>query len=298
MSAQPRKVTIIHVLPLFLIPIIGSLLSDLVVASGILEDIESPFIKEEGVTSLAHNITTFGIMFIPVVALIYLLVRGKRVIALKLIFTSSLAFAFAMITNLYSEALLIVLNVYDKFYYLSLIFSMIAALQAVYIAFKDVPEAYEASVCFIFGVAVGTFFANLLPLWSIITLSLLISLYDLYAVFYGPLKKLIELEREVVGHGGSGTSTPKAFLLKGMTIPLLGFRVGLGDIIFYSMIITSAYMNPRPSLLRSIITTMGVALGAYITLRILTKKGKAMPAMPLPSLISICLLVILLVIGF
>jgi len=265
--------------------------------SGILREIESPFVKEEGVTPLIHNLMTFGTMFVPVVVLVYLLVRKRKILVIKLIFTFSLAFTFAMITDLYLEALLVVLNVYEKLYYLSFIFSTIAALQAIYIAFKEVPEFYEASICFTFGVAVGTFFANLLPLWSIIALSLLISLYDLYAVFYGPLKRLIELEKEIVGHGTSGVGTPKAFLLRGMTIPLFGFRVGLGDIVFYSMIIASAYMNPKPSIIRSFITTTGVALGAYITLKILTKKGKAMPAMPIPSLISVSLLVISIALG-
>lgn len=298
MSEQLRRVTIIHVLPLFLIPIISSLLSNLVIMSGILEDVESPFIREEGVTSLTHNLITFGVMFVPTVVLIYLLVKGKMILLLKLIFALSLAFAFATVTDLYLEALLIVFNVYEELYYLALVLSILAALQAVYIAFRDVPEAYEALVCFTFGVAVGTFFANLLPLWSVIVLSLLISIYDLYAVFYGPLKRLIELEKEIVGHGSSGTGTPKAFLLRGMTVPFFGFRVGLGDIIFYSMIITSAYMNPRPSIIRSLITTVGIAIGAYITLRILTKKRRAMPAMPIPSLISISLLIILLFIGF
>lgn len=298
MSSQLRKVTIVHILPLFLIPIISSLLSNLVTISGILENVESPFIREEGVASLTHNLITFGIMFIPIVVLIYSLVKGKKILLLKLMFALSLALAFATVTDLYLEALLIVLNVYEELYLLALILSTLAALQAVYIAFRDVPEVYEASICFIFGVAVGTFFANLLPLWSVIALSLLISVYDLYAVFYGPLKRLIELEKEIVGHGTLETGTPKAFLLRGMTVPLFGFRVGLGDIIFYSMIITSAYMNPRPSIIRSLITTVGIALGAYITLRILAKKGKAMPAMPIPSLISISLLAILVAIGF
>jgi len=298
MSSERRRPSVAHVLPILLMPFAGSALSELLAASGVLEGIEVPFAREEGPSSLAYNLAVFSAMFAPVVAIVYLLVRRRLVLALKLTFTLSLALAFAAVTELYAEAVLLVAGLYDELGFVTVPLSALAAAQAIYVALREVPEAYEAAVGLALGIAIGALFANLLPLWSVVGIALAVSAYDLYAVLRGPLKGLIDLERELAGGGGGAAAgRPRVFLLRGMTVPLLGFRVGLGDIIFYAMVITASYLSPYPSLLRSLATSAGVAAGAYLTLRILVSGRRAVPAMPLPSLLGLLALAISVALG-
>jgi presenilin-like A22 family membrane protease len=70
------------------------------------------------------------------------------------------------------------------------------------------------------GAEVGSFFAVTLSPWTALALPIAFSIYDIYAVFRGPLKALI------------GTNPNIA--LVGMSIRAGEFTLGLGDIVFYT----------------------------------------------------------------
>ena len=293
-----ESISLLHLIPILVIPLLSPTFANVLISSKILEEVETPFVREETLSGSIYNLLVFSAMFIPVVIIVYFLVRRRSIILLKLFFSMSLAIAFATIAELYLEAFFLSLNLLnEKVLYLVYVFSIVAAIQALLISLTEVPELYEAFVCLIFGIAIGTFFGLILPLWSIIVLCIAISVYDLYAVFYGPLKSLIDLEKKLLKSEGKPQGKTSAYLLKGMTIPVFGFRIGMGDIIFYSMIISGAYVYPSISLVRCFLSSIGIIIGSYITLKLLVKRRKAMPALPIPSLLAIAILLIALILG-
>jgi len=77
-------------------------------------------------------------------------------------------------------------------------------------------------------------------------------------------------------------------LLKGVTVPFLGIHIGLGDIIFYSMIVSGTYIYTN--ITHAFIIGMGICVGAFITFKLLEKR-RALPALPIPIFLSLTLLI-------
>jgi hypothetical protein len=93
------------------------------------------------------------------------------------------------------------------------------------------------------------------------------ALYDVYAVFRGPLKKLVE--RTAFG---------------ALTVDLGNVSMGMGDEIFYAMIPSAAYLIFGP--LAAAVQLLVVDAGVVATLMLLTSR-KALPGLTIPLLLSL-----------
>ncbi len=120
------------------------------------------------------------------------------------------------------------------------------------------------------GAEVGSFFASSLPLYTALILPVAFSLYDIYAVFKGPLKALI--------------GTAPSIALVGMSIKAGGFTLGLGDIVFYTMLPSLALFYKTP--LASGLTMLAIDAGVVMTLFLLSKK-RLLPGLPIPMLLGL-----------
>ncbi|MDV3277461.1 MAG: presenilin [Nitrososphaerales archaeon] len=141
---------------------------------------------------------------------------------------------------------------------------------------KSNPWLSDAILAFV-GAEVGSFFASTLPPLTALALPVVFSVYDIYAVFRGPLKQLIGMAPGVA--------------LQGMSIRAGEFTLGLGDIVFYTMLPSLAlfYLSP----LVSLVTIFTIDAGVIATLFLLSKK-RLLPGLPIPMVLGVALLAIFL----
>lgn len=120
------------------------------------------------------------------------------------------------------------------------------------------------------GAEVGSFFAESIPLYTALLLPVAFSLYDIYAVFRGPLKALI--------------GTAPNIALVGMSIKAGEFTLGLGDIVFYTMLPALALFYRTP--LAAGLTIVAIDAGVVVTLFLLSRK-RLLPGLPIPMLMGL-----------
>ncbi|MEM3832815.1 MAG: hypothetical protein QW128_04345 [Thermoprotei archaeon] len=144
------------------------------------------------------------------------------------------------------------------------------------------------------GSLLGTMFTDI----QITLILLILSLYDIFTVTKGPLKKIVtkinEIERKTIkettpnkDHTTSqnkNTITKKRLDFKqGMFLNLGHVEFGIGDLLFYSAIISNALTM---AFLTYITTLIGVIIGVGLTLYLLTRK-ELVPGLPIPSLLGL-----------
>ncbi len=124
---------------------------------------------------------------------------------------------------------------------------------------------------------VGSDFASAIPLYTALLLPLVFSVYDLYAVFAGPLRQLVTIAPTEV--------------LTAVTSQLGEFSIGTGDTIFYSMLPALALY--QFNLYYALYTLVAVDLGVIITLYLLSK-SKLLPGLPIPMALGMGTLLFLI----
>ena len=125
---------------------------------------------------------------------------------------------------------------------------------------------FSSLTCLIIASEVGAYFAFTLEPPTIFLLPLFFAAYDIYAVFKGPLKHLIALNK-----GG----------LSPLTIVVGNIEIGIGDIVFYSML--PAVANIISGTAGFIVTLVTTNAGVVLTLW-LANRVKVFPGLPLPVL--------------
>ncbi|MHA2073226.1 MAG: hypothetical protein ACXACU_09895 [Candidatus Hodarchaeales archaeon] len=151
-----------------------------------------------------------------------------------------------------------------------------------------------------FGAMIGSFLAIHFGLLTAFLILIGLSLYDIYAVFRGPLKGIIDHSREQseeigenlvnqTGNEGDYEKTPLLPALPVYSTPLI--NIGLGDFAFFSMLISASVIisvglvTPIPL----VAALIGLFTGVVYTYRLLTKE-RALPGLPLPIFCGIALL--------
>ena len=152
------------------------------------------------------------------------------------------------------------------------------ALVAYNLFFRAHPWLSTVILGFI-GAEVGSFFAETLPPETAIILPIAFALYDIYAVFRGPLKQLI--------------GTAPGLALTGMSVKLGEFTLGLGDVVFYTMLPSLALFSISPlsaGFLAAGATIVAIDAGVVATLFLLSKK-RLLPGLPIPMFLGVAVLV-------
>ncbi|MHA1946763.1 MAG: presenilin family intramembrane aspartyl protease [Candidatus Hodarchaeales archaeon] len=148
------------------------------------------------------------------------------------------------------------------------------------------------SMMVVFGPMIGSMLAIHFGLLTVFFILIGLSLYDIYAVFYGPLKGIIDqsredskeieekIERQEIDVN-EVTTGPLMPALPVYSTPLI--NIGLGDFAFFSMLVSAAVVvsyglsTPIPLLM----AVIGLLVGAYYTFQFL-KEDRALPGLPLP----------------
>jgi len=124
---------------------------------------------------------------------------------------------------------------------------------------------------------VGSYFASAIPLYTALILPLVFSVYDIYAVFVGPLRQLVSIAPPEV--------------LTAVTSQLGEFSIGTGDTIFYSMLPALALY--QFNLAYALYTLVAVDIGVIVTLYLLSK-SRLLPGLPIPMAFGLGTLVFLI----
>ena len=224
--------------------------------------------------SAGNAVLLVGFAFVLTLGLVWLL-RRKMVVSFKVVIFGSTAFAAFVLTLVTSD--IFAINHLPLSLELPIAFGaagFVVVLIGYTIFVKSNVWLSSAILAFV-GAQVGSFFAETLPPTTALILPIAFSLYDIYAVFRGPLKALI------------GTNPNIA--LAGMSIKAGEFTLGLGDIVFYTMLPSLALFTPRLGFLPSIYTIVAIDAGMVLTLFLLSKK-RLLPGLPIPMLFGILVL--------
>lgn len=124
------------------------------------------------------------------------------------------------------------------------------------------------------GSGIGSALGFFIPYWTSILILIFVSIYDIIAVFKGPLKKLFEKDVDLT-------------IFRFSLINFKGLIIGLGDIVFYSLLISFSFINF--GLISAIIASIGIIIGSCITLSLL-KKDYPFPGLPIPLFVGLILL--------
>ena len=170
-----------------------------------------------------------------------------------------------------------------------------------------------------YGIFIGAIIGISLPLWSIFSLAICFSIYDLIIVFKGPLGKIWDLFQEnqqkaiddirrrvesgELSEEEAVAISEKLFiqnqgpddenndeddgdddLLK--HIKDLKIEIGSGDLIFYSALVAVVFITTA-NWLTTLLVILGVLSGAAITIYFLLKKKRVLPALPFSMFIGI-----------
>jgi presenilin-like A22 family membrane protease len=119
------------------------------------------------------------------------------------------------------------------------------------------------------GGALGVFFGASIPLLSALLILCFLAVYDVFAVYKGPVGK--------IAHVGLDE-------LKGLSFSFKDIQMGLGDLVFYSML--SGTMLFHFSVVSYIFSLVGILVGAFLTFMLLEKKG-IFPGLPIPVFLGL-----------
>jgi len=131
----------------------------------------------------------------------------------------------------------------------------------------------------IYGALIGSFLGLVLPTWTSLLLLIGLSIYDIFAVFKGPIKKIIELNEN------------RGAKFLEVSYSSHDFEIGLGDLTFYSMAtcitlkigFETTFISEHGlfmMILPCLVCIGGIIGGVLITFKLLEKK-ELLPGLPI-----------------
>jgi hypothetical protein len=186
---------------------------------------------------------------------------------------------------------------------LYLVATLLGIIGTVSFAVKSFKRIWVRNVMMVFfGPMIGSMLAIHFGLLTVFLILIGLSLYDIYAVFRGPLKGIIDESRESVKEVelqieeqeydlGELELVPLMPALPVYSTPLI--NIGLGDFAFFSMFVSAAVVITAElnTLIPLIMAVIGLLGGAYYTFQYL-KEERALPGLPLPIFGGIGFLII------
>jgi len=256
----------------YLVPILASLLVGLGCAY-LLAPIQSDAIPVTPIPETTTgapwlNATYFVVLIAVAATLFYFLIkrRSKRII--KGIVVMALTTASGLLSIIYLYAIFANIS-YADYIVLPLTAAIIVLFDVA--IFKIGGVARDVVVIFLGG-ALGIFFGKFIPLWSAVLILAFLAIYDVFAVYKGPVGKIAQ---------SSGLEQ-----LQGLSFSFKDIQMGLGDLVFYSMLTGTIFFTFLPNLIPTLASIIGILAGSVITLFMLEKKG-IFPGLPFPILLGL-----------
>jgi hypothetical protein len=157
--------------------------------------------------------------------------------------------------------------------YLSLAFATVTVVLLSLIALHKIPTSFALVLTGLLSAEVGSYFASAIPILTAILLPLGFAVYDVYTVFRGPLKTLIN-------------TLPEESMTT-MASKIGDFSIGTGDTVFYAMVPALGYYQFGFG--SAFLAILAVDVGVVITLYLLSK-ARLLPGLPIPMGLGVAVL--------
>ncbi|MGA3108990.1 MAG: hypothetical protein ABSD99_05970 [Candidatus Bathyarchaeia archaeon] len=229
----------------------------------------------ETTSGITLNASIFVILMAAMGTLMYLFIKfGLKRIVRYLINVALFALVFFLFTwygTLYANVLPVVLTSSALPW---LVVSLLGAVALGLAIYKSKGAPHFAAIIIIGGMT-GTFLGVSIPILTGIVLLLALAGYDLFAVYKGPIGKMAE-STDLEDFTGA------VFTYGDLT-------VGMGDMVFYSMLASISMMNF--GLLPFIAAAFGVVIGAFLGFKML--EGRDMfPGLPFAIVLGLAFMYI------
>ncbi len=207
----------------------------------------------------------------------YLLIkrRSKRII--KGLIVVAMTTAALLLSVVYLNAILNYVPILDTLTVLIVLSVAITVLFDLAIFRLGSIPRNVAVVCI--GGALGIFFGFSIPLYSAVLILAFLAVYDVFAVYRGPVGKIAQ-------------SSAGMDQLQGLSFSFKDIQMGLGDLVFYSMLTGAMFFSFINSyafpvgILPCLVSIVGIMAGSIITFFILEKKG-IFPGLPFPIMLGL-----------
>jgi len=214
------------------------------------------------------------VVFVFATTLIAVWLARKRKVKLFMAMTfGGTALALFLLTFLGSSSLTSSYMDANTSLYLSLALATSTVVLLSLIALRKVPASLALVVIGLLSAEVGSYFASAIPILTAILLPLGFAIYDVYTVFKGPLKTLI--------------NTLPDESLTTMASTIGDFSIGTGDTVFYAMVPALGYYQFGFS--SAFLAILAVDSGVVATLYLLSK-AKLLPGLPIPMGLGVAVL--------
>jgi len=146
----------------------------------------------------------------------------------------------------------------------------------------------------------GAFMAVILPTWTVVFLLLALAVWDIYAVFHGPIKDMVEMEMSgnMMARWDPLGDDSDQFPFENMTYDAGSWQLGIGDLVFYSMLgahslfYSTTYIADKgwwmlPFFFVPVV--MAILIGFAYTIYRLTKGSgtSILPGLPIPMFLGV-----------
>jgi presenilin-like A22 family membrane protease len=257
----------------YLVPILASLLFGLgcayLIAPQQSESIPVTPIPETTPGAPYGNALYFVVLIAISAAVFYFLLKRKSKNIIKGLIVVALTTASLLLSLVYLSAILAFFPTLDNLWVLIALSIVVAVLFDLSI-FRFGSIARNVAVVAIGG-ALGIFFGFSIPIYSAVIILAFLAVYDIIAVYKGPMGKI----------AASGLDQ-----LQGLSFSFKDIQMGLGDLVFYSMLMGVMFFRFTPNILPTAMTIIGILTGSIATFFALEKKG-IFPGLPFPIMLGL-----------
>jgi presenilin-like A22 family membrane protease len=250
----------------YLIPVLASLLFGLGCAYLLISQPPPPIdvtpFSGDSPSAPIGNAFYFVILIALSATIFYILLKRKSRKLIFALIALALTTASLLLSIIYLSALFAYVPEWD-FLVLPLSILFTAAFDLA--IFRLGGKARNLAVVLLGG-GLGVFFGASIPFLSAVVILVFLAVYDVFAVYYGPVGKI----------ANSGLDQ-----LQGLSYSFKDVQMGLGDLVFYSMLVGSMLFRFQPDLLPCLVSIVGITVGSFLTLLVLEKKG-IFPGLPFP----------------
>jgi presenilin-like A22 family membrane protease len=215
------------------------------------------------------NALYFVVLIAISATLFYFLIKRKSKNIIKGLIVFALTTASLLLSVVYLSAILVFFPAIDNLWLLIALSIVLTVLFDLAI-FRLGSIARNVAVVALGG-ALGIFFGFSIPLYSAVIILAFLAVYDVIAVYKGPVGKI----------AASGLDQ-----LQGLSFSFKDIQMGLGDLVFYSMLMGVIFFSFPHSFLPTIMAIVGILVGSIITFFALEKKG-IFPGLPFPILLGL-----------
>ena len=254
-----------------LLPEIWTLIAAGILAVGIMEskiEVEVITAFPETPSGATMNMTLFIVIMAVIASVMYVLVKHGLERIFRAILRTAIVLVLFILLGWYSGALFAILRMPEEFVGgATIVFASTLTIILAYAINRMKGRAQLVSIT-VLGAMLGTFLGASIPTLTVIILLIGLSVYDILAVFKGPIGKIAE--------------KTDLETLSGATFTFGDLTVGLGDLVFYSMLASHTMLSF--GLISYVATSVGIVIGTFLGFKMLERRS-IFPGLPL-SLIS------------